>query len=73
MSLAALRALNFDAVIDFDDVKTYERFKFLSDLRAPCVIGFNKENISCMTSQSPFMIAKAIFPPAINRWLSFLA
>ncbi|MXG36861.1 lipopolysaccharide heptosyltransferase family protein, partial [Escherichia coli] len=41
MSLAALRALNFDAVIDFDDVKTYERFKFLSDLRAPCVIGFN--------------------------------
>ena len=33
----------FDAVIDFDDVTSYERFKLLADLRATSVIGFNKE------------------------------
>ncbi len=43
MSLNELRASGFDAVVDFDDVKTYERFKLLADLRLGCVIGFNKE------------------------------
>ena len=43
MSLNTLRAAGFDAVIDFDDVTSYERFKLLADLRATSVIGFNKE------------------------------
>ncbi|MCX2622365.1 hypothetical protein OQ620_26005, partial [Klebsiella pneumoniae] len=41
--LNQLRAAGFDAVIDFDDVTSYERFKLLADLRATSVIGFNKE------------------------------
>ncbi|HCH7885656.1 TPA: glycosyltransferase family 9 protein [Raoultella ornithinolytica] len=59
MSLVALRALNFDAVIDFDDVKTYERFKFLSDLRAPCVIGFNKEKYKLYDQSITFYDSKS--------------
>ena len=43
MSLNTLRAVGFDAVIDFDDVTSYERFKLLADLRAASVIGFNKD------------------------------
>ncbi len=43
MSSNTLRAAGFDAVIDFDDVTSYERFKLLADLRATSVIGFNKE------------------------------
>lgn len=43
MALDELRAAGFDAVVDFDDVKTYERFKLLADLGARCNIGFNKD------------------------------
>lgn len=42
MSLAELQQQQFDAVIDFDDVNTYERFKLLSELNIGCVVGFNK-------------------------------
>ncbi|EOG5455517.1 glycosyltransferase family 9 protein [Cronobacter turicensis] len=43
MSLHELKMAQFDAVIDFDDVVSYERFKLHADLCAKYVIGFNKE------------------------------
>ncbi|MDM4360279.1 glycosyltransferase family 9 protein [Klebsiella oxytoca] len=54
MPLNALRAVGFDAVVDFDDVKTYERFKLLSDLRPGCVIGFNKQEYKLYDHSIPF-------------------
>lgn len=55
MSLNALRAAGFDAVVDFDDVKTYERFKLLADLRPGCVIGFNKQEYKLYDHSIPFL------------------
>lgn len=55
MSLKALREAKFDAVIDFDDVKTYERFKLLADLRPGCVIGFNKQQYKLYDQSIPFI------------------
>ncbi|EOC0417590.1 glycosyltransferase family 9 protein [Cronobacter malonaticus] len=43
MSLNELKAAQFDAVIDFDDVVSYERFKLHAELCAKHIIGFNKE------------------------------
>lgn len=68
MSLNTLRAAGFDAVIDFDDVTSYERFKLLADLRATSVIGFNKEPYKLYDHSIAFLTATAIFPCAINRW-----
>jgi ADP-heptose:LPS heptosyltransferase len=68
MSLNTLRAAGFDAVIDFDDVTSYERFKLLADLRATSVIGFNKEPYKLYDHSIAFLTATAIFPSAINRW-----
>ena len=55
MPLNALRAAGFDAVVDFDDVKTYERFKLLADLRPGCVIGFNKQEYKLYDHSIPFL------------------
>jgi ADP-heptose:LPS heptosyltransferase len=68
MSLNTLRAVGFDAVIDFDDVTSYERFKLLADLRAASVIGFNKDQYKLYDHSIAFLTATAIFPSAINRW-----
>lgn len=55
MALNALRTAGFDAVVDFDDVKTYERFKLLADLRLGCVIGFNKQEYKLYDHSIPFL------------------
>jgi len=57
MSLAALQAERFDAVIDFDDVNTYERFKLLSELNVGCVIGYNKEQYKLFDHSIAFLDA----------------
>lgn len=72
MPLNALRAVGFDAVVDFDDVKTYERFKLLSDLRPGCVIGFNKQEYKLYDHSIPFLTAPGIFPPATKKWPGYL-
>lgn len=57
MSLTALREEQFDAVIDFDDVNTYERFKLLSELNIGCVIGFNKAQYKLFDQSIAFLDA----------------
>lgn len=59
MSLTQLKAAGFDAVVDFDDVKSYERFKLLSELRLPCVIGFNKEQYKLYDHSINFLDANS--------------
>lgn len=65
MPLNALRAAGFDAVVDFDDVKTYERFKLLADLRPAALSVLINKNISFTITPSLFWIAAAIFPRAL--------
>lgn len=55
MSLKALQEAQFDAVIDFDDVNTYERFKLLSELNIGCVVGFNKARYKLFDQSISFL------------------
>jgi hypothetical protein len=73
MPLNALRAAGFDAVVDFDDVKTYERFKLLADLRPAALSVLINKNISFTITPSLFWIAAAIFPRAIKPSPGYLA
>jgi ADP-heptose:LPS heptosyltransferase len=59
MSLSQLKAVGFDAVVDFDDVKSYERFKLLSELRPACLIGFNKEQYKLYDQSITFLDANS--------------
>lgn len=54
MALDELKTAQFDAIIDFDDVVSYERFKLHADLGVPCVIGFNKDNYKLFDQSIPF-------------------
>ncbi|ALB64580.1 lipopolysaccharide 1,2-N-acetylglucosaminetransferase [Cronobacter condimenti 1330] len=44
MPLDEIKNAQFDAVIDFDDVVSYERFNLLANLGTKNVIGFNKDS-----------------------------
>ncbi|CAM3970557.1 glycosyltransferase family 9 protein [Serratia silvae] len=57
-SLSVLKKENFDVVIDFDDVTTYERCRLIHKLGAKHVIGFNKNFFSMYDTSIDFLDAE---------------
>ncbi|WP_336803921.1 glycosyltransferase family 9 protein [Erwinia aphidicola] len=53
-SLKYLAQEKFDAVIDFDDVVTYERCRLVHKIAAKCSIGFNKNRVPVYTQSIDF-------------------